>query len=157
MLKYKQIRNWAGFLIIMLLVAIPITTAAVSFVPCGNDPGDRCTFGDLVTMIVRVINYLMAFAGVVAIYYVLTAGFWLMVSLGNPERVERGKVGLSSAVVGFAIVALSFVFVNLLLNGIFARDSGTRPWYSLVFRILLTHPDALWATSVNPVRPFSLG
>src|SRR3989338_1332268 len=106
MLKYKQIRNWAGFLIIMLLVAIPITTAAVSFVPCGNDPG------------------------VVAIYYVLTAGFWLMVSLGNPERVERGKVGLSSAVVGFAIVALSFVFVNLLLNGIFARDSGTRPWYS---------------------------
>jgi|SRR3989338_64962 len=120
---------WAVSVLVFVLVASPLTAEAFAgFVRCGG-AGDQCDFSDFVVMIVRIINYLMAFAGVVAMYYVLVSAFLLITALGNPERIEKAKNGLSNAVVGFAMVALSFVFVNLVVNGILG-SGGTRPWYS---------------------------
>lgn len=123
----KSLYKILPLILVAVFISAPLTTHA-AFVTCGGD-GDPCTFGDLVIMIVRIINYLMAFAGVVAMYYVLVSGFFLITALGNPERIEKAKNGLSNAVVGFAMVALSFVFVNLVVNGILG-SGGTRPWYS---------------------------
>ena len=122
----KSLHKILPLVLVAVFISAPLTTQA-AFVTCGGD-GDPCTFGDLVTMVVRIINYLMAFAGVVAMYYVLVSGFWLITALGNPERIEKAKNGLSNAIVGFAMVALSFVFVNLVVNGILG-SGGTRNWY----------------------------
>lgn len=110
---------------------LPLPALAFSLVPCGGTGQDPCQFKHLVFLIIRVINYLISVAAVVAMYYILLNGFNLMTSLGNPEKIKKGKVGIANAVVGFGIVVLAFVFVNLLANGIFGKGptAAQRSWW----------------------------
>ena len=135
----------SGFLIFVLVsisltIVFPFPVSAQEgfhFVSCGRDTNDsgkledfeQCEFSDLVILIVRVINYLISVAAIVAMYQILLAGWNLMTALGNPEKIEHGKEGISHAVVGLAIIVLAFVFVNLLVNGIFGKEGSTRPWW----------------------------
>ncbi len=137
----------SGFLIFVLVsisltIVFPFPVSAQEgfhFVSCGRDTNDsgkledfeQCEFSDLVILIVRVINYLISVAAIVAMYHVLFAGWTLMIALGNPEKIEMGKNTLSHAVVGLAIIVLAFMFVNLLVNGIFGKEKATRPWWDV--------------------------
>src|SRR3989344_1950282 len=137
-----KIGNWKLFVICFLVVGIFFSPLLVSaqnnfhFVPCGRsdqqtagNPDAQCQFRHLIILIVRIINYLISVAGIVAMYQVLLNGWNLVTSMGNPDKIQKAKAGLSNAVVGFAIVALSFVFVNLLANGIFGGPGAQREWW----------------------------
>ena len=127
------------FLVIFLLVAVvPLPARAFSLVTCGRDqdgnkridPDEQCTLTDLFITISRLINYLVSLAGVVAVYYVINAAFGLLFSLGNPEKIQTNKTAIANAVVGLGLVILSFVFINLLVNGIFSKNSfSARHWW----------------------------
>jgi len=134
-----------------LLMVLPLPAAAFSLVPCGradqqpprdaqgniaagvnlqNYPDAECQLGHFFILIVRVINYMISLAAVVAIYQIIFAGWTLTIALGNAEQIEKGKQTLKQAVVGFAIVVLAFVFINLLINGILGdTDKATRRWW----------------------------
>ncbi|MDZ4243744.1 MAG: hypothetical protein U1C57_01430 [Candidatus Doudnabacteria bacterium] len=84
----------------------------------------------MIILIVRLINYLISMAAVVAMYYILLSGFNLVTALGDPEKIKKNKQGVTHAVVGFAIVVLAFVLVNLLVNGIFGKPDAQRNWWS---------------------------
>jgi len=122
------------------LMVLPLQTSAdFNLVPCGqtklNDQDTRpetqpCEFKHLIILIVRLINYLISMAAIVAMYYILSVGFELTVALGDPEKIKKYKQGITHAVVGFAIVVLAFVFVNLLVNGLFGRPDAPRNWWS---------------------------
>src|SRR3989344_4124104 len=117
-----------------LLAVVPLPAQAFSIVQCGTDnnkipglqPSEQCDLNDLLRLIMRLINYLVSVAALVAIYQILAAGFWMATALGNPETVKKNKEALQHAVIGFALILLSFVFVNLLVNGIFGKDGTTR-------------------------------
>jgi hypothetical protein len=117
------------------LIIVPHTTRAFQLVPCGitkdadGNITDQCKFEDLVFLIVRLINYLISFAAIVAMYHILLAGFNLVTAMGNEEKIKKSKEGITHAVVGFAIVILAFVFVNLLVNGIFGKPGAERKWW----------------------------
>lgn len=139
------------FLVCFLFLSFPhVTDAAIQLVICGTqkDPNtgvitNPCKFTDLVILLVRVINYLMGVAAIVAMYYLLLSGFNLITSLGNPEKIEKAKTGISNAVVGFGMVILSFVFVNLLVNSLFGETGSARPWWNpvCVFDITKSRPE----------------
>lgn len=130
-------------LVILCNIAVVLLPSAVSaqggfhFVPCGNEYDkdgkitNPCKFPDLIIMIVRVINYLISVAAIVAMYQVLSAGFWLTAALGNPEKIEQNKKALSHAVVGFGIIILAFVMVNLLVSGLFGTGARPQNWFRL--------------------------
>lgn len=148
------------FLPIILLIALVLllwpqaALAAPTLVPCGrsdqqpprdefgrlkadvnlaNYPHAQCDFQDLVILIVRLINYLIAVSTLVAIYFVLLSGWNLIAAVGNAEKIKTAKAGISNAVVGFGMVVLAFVFVNLLVNGIFGSPDPTqhRSWWDV--------------------------
>lgn len=131
--------------IICLVTLLPLTVAAQTefhFVPCGrsnqqtaNNPDAQCQFKHLVIMIIRLINYLISFAAIVAIHRIITGGWDLVSALGNPEKIENGKKTISHAVVGFGIVILAFIFVNLLANGLFGQGGVERKWFT---------PECVW-------------
>lgn len=132
-------RSIATFLIIStLLVAVPVSVSAITLVPCGRDlnnnkkleAAEQCDLEDIVTLITRMINYLITVAALVATYQVLTAGFNLITALGSPDKIKTAREGIGHAVVGFAMVILAFVFVNLLVNGIFGKPGAERKWWS---------------------------
>ena len=124
----------------LVLIAVPMVAEAFSLVPCGQAtaPNNQpCEFRHLVALIVRLINYLMTVAAVVAIYHVLSAGWTLLISMGNPEKIKQGREAITHAIVGFAAVTLSFFFVNLLINGLFGDPravtdpSKERKWWDV--------------------------
>src|SRR3989338_6033179 len=87
-------------------------------------PHADCQLGHLFVLIIRTINYLISMAALVAMYFIVTAGFGMVTALGNAEKIQSSKESISHAVIGFAIVILAFVFVNLLVNGIFGNTTA---------------------------------
>src|SRR3989344_2570035 len=94
---------------VLVLLAVPLAASAFQLVPCGTSaPGDHpCTFIDLVTLLIRMINYLISVAAIVAMYQVLTAGFGLVSALGDPEKIQGAKTAISNTVVGLLMVVMS--------------------------------------------------
>ena len=132
-MKYK---NKISLVIFLALLLLPLSASAFQLVPCGGTGQAACTFTDLLILLVRMINFLLAASGFVAMYFILMAAWSMVTSLGNPEKVKAGKEGLTNAVIGFAIVLLSFAFVNLLVQGIFGIQCD---WWK--------SPTALWSDS----------
>lgn len=122
-ISHKFILVPALLIAVFAVSAVPAAAATspqqsgFAIIPCGgvNNP---CTFDDLVKTAIRLINYLFAVAGIIAAYHIVTAGWGMMSALGNAEKLTNARQGLTYAVMGFAIVLLSFAFINLLL-GIF--------------------------------------
>ncbi len=101
---------------------------------CGNDPNlqydsaakmclpktDPCTpgsiacSGSLSELIIKVINYLLIFAGMIAVLAIVIGGFWYITAAGNEEQSEKGKKALINAIIGIVIVSLAFVIVRVI-------------------------------------------
>ena len=110
------------------------TTSAAGLVPCGNgnyskdvtDPNnpqgntnkeELCTVSDLFKGVVTITNFLIAFAGVFAAFFIVRAGFNMVVSLGNQAGYAAAKKQLTNAILGMIIVLIAFVAVNTLISG----------------------------------------
>lgn len=138
--KFFGFGRW-GLTRVWVLVAVvlifPLSVSAFSLVPCGGTEQSPCQFKDLVILIVRLINYLMTVAAIVAMYHILLSGWNLITAMGNSEKVKNSREGITQAIVGFAIVVLAFVFVNLLVNGLFGHPnaptdpSRVRKWWDV--------------------------
>src|SRR3989344_5072849 len=122
----------------IIALALPFSASAFSLVPCGRsdqqnktppDPNANCQLGHLFILIIRMINYLISMAAIVAIYYVLNACFGMVLAMGNAEKIQTNKEAIQNAVVGFAIVILAFVLVNLIVNGVFGQSTTERKWW----------------------------
>ena len=132
-------------LVISVSVLAPKPAAAFSLVPCGQilneaktnaDATHPCQLQDLIRLIMRVINYLISVAAMVAMYEVLSGGFGMVVALGNPDKIKGARESVTQAIVGFGMVLAAFVFINLLVNGIFGQGgvetAKNRNWYDPV-------------------------
>lgn len=113
----KKNKIFLAILVVFIFVA-PLAAYADTFslVPCGGPGQDPCTFDDLIKLGIRLVNLLFSVAAIIAAYHIVMAGWGMMSSMGNSEKLTSAKQGLTHAVIGFAIVLLSFAFVNLLLG-----------------------------------------
>ena len=134
---------WCLVLGVLVVSIFPLPAHGFSLVPCGRSspPGNEpCDLSDLISLIMRMINYLISIAGVVAMYEILSAGFNMISALGNAEKIQHSKEQIAQAVVGFAIVVLAFVFVNLLVNVLFGASSTERKWWDPNCLYNITNP-----------------
>ena len=151
----KNIKKLITFALIVVIFAgaiFPLQAfAQVPLVPCGRTGQADCQFSDLVIMLVRLINYLISLAALVAIYYILLAGFNLVTALGNAEKIESGKNTLSHAVVGFALVILAFVFLNWVVYGIFGQPATSKKWWDPSCIYGVSNPAGCPIVQITPV------
>src|SRR3989344_2257774 len=146
----------AALIVVSFVSLLPLQAQAITLVPCGRSdqqpprkedgsydvppgqtleqilqgyPDAECQLGHLFVLIIRTINYLISMAALVAMYFIINAGFGMVIALGNPEKIQTNKEAIQHAVIGFAIVILAFVFVNLLVNGIFGNTTAARRWW----------------------------
>ncbi len=103
-------------ILISALLLLPALAAARGLVPCGNEGESPCTIVDIFTLIARVTNWLLMIAGIYAVYKVIGAGFFLVITMGNEEKIAQQKKALSNAVVGFVFAMMAFMFVNTAVN-----------------------------------------
>ncbi len=89
-------------------------------VPCGDNIdviGDQCDFNDFITLINRVINFLIFFIGFPFVAIVVAyAGIKLLVSGGDTEAKSSAKKMISKVLLGLIMALLCWGIIKLVLR-----------------------------------------
>lgn len=70
-------------------------------------------FGDIIN---ASLPYIFGAAGIILLLNVITSGFKLMTSQGDPKAVGAAQAKLTTSAIGILILITSFWIVKLLLN-----------------------------------------
>ncbi|HBU07550.1 MAG TPA: hypothetical protein DEB09_05745 [Candidatus Magasanikbacteria bacterium] len=73
---------------------------------------------DIRLVIARIIRAVLGLLGIIAICIVLYAGFIIMTSGGNEEKVTYGKRILINGVIGLIIILSAFAIVSFVINAL---------------------------------------
>lgn len=79
---------------------------------------------DLVTektatqFIVDVVLYILSFVTLVAVIYIIYAGFMLLISSGDEKKLESTKKIILSVVLGILVMWIAYALVSLILNAL---------------------------------------
>lgn len=79
---------------------------------------------DLIQTIGRVVGVILSLLGVVLLGLMLYAGFLWMTAGGKDEQVKKAKDTMVRAVVGFAIILMSYAIVTFIMNAFGANMFG---------------------------------
>ncbi len=109
---------------------IPTPTDAPTPNPlCENDPHNpnnlqcQTALGIIPTQpaafIAQMLVIILSFAGGIAVLLILNSGYHIMMSQGNPDKLQEAREGLTSALVGllfiiFSVAILQLIAVNIL-------------------------------------------
>lgn len=61
-----------------------------------------------------IINIIMAVGGVIFLFMIVIGAFQWITSGGDKEAVQKARSRITNAIIGIAILALSFVIVNVI-------------------------------------------
>ena len=75
-------------------------------------------------LILRIVNFLLGVAAVVAILFIVIGGFRYIMSAGNEEQAQKGKKTLINAVIGLVIVILSYAIVSVVAQTVSCEGRG---------------------------------
>ncbi len=65
-------------------------------------------------LIAMIVKYMLYFAGIIAVVFVIIGGYYYITARGNEEQATKGRQTLVYALIGVAIVILSYVIVSAL-------------------------------------------
>ena len=86
---------------------------------------------DIRIVIVKIIRAVLGLLGIITVSLIIYAGFLIMTSGGNEEKVTKGRKTMINAVVGLIVIFSAFAIVqfviNSLTNGGFARPGQQKP------------------------------
>lgn len=116
--KYKKI------LIILIVVGIyllPVLALADTGVPSGSPPppqplSNPLGEADPRKIIGNIIKALLGIIGSIALAVFIYGGFTWMTSAGSPEKVRKGRDMIIWAVMGLAIIFLSYTVVYFVIG-----------------------------------------
>lgn len=148
MLKPK---HYILVLLPLLLLAVPFLAEAKGLVPCGGVNEDPCDVQDIFILIARVTNFLIALAGMYAVYVILGAAFWMVVSNGNTEAMATQRKTITNAIVGFVFAMMGYLFINTAVNLILLSKCKVDLRNPLMY-VIVTDPDNYQGCK-KPVSP----
>ena len=119
----KKIVSKLSYLIISgLLIA---DAASAQLVNCGRTGQTDCQVNDLIFIVERIINFLLSWAWIVSIFYIMWAGYNMMFSAGDSEALQTAKDKFRHAVIGFVLIMVSYILVNWIVS-LFSGPSEAR-------------------------------
>lgn len=103
------------FGLFILLFSIPVATSAQLNVGSWGSSFGLGT-ADLVSSVVKIVQWILGFVGLVTVIFILYGGFMWMTAGGNEEKVKKAKQVISAAVIGLIIVTLSWAIIIFVVN-----------------------------------------
>lgn len=75
---------------------------------------------NVATTISKLIPYLIGIAGLFLLFYLVAGGFGIMTSKGDPKAIEAAKAKITTAIIGFVVIAIGYLLVELvgLITGV---------------------------------------
>ncbi|MFA6098761.1 MAG: hypothetical protein WCV50_03225 [Patescibacteria group bacterium] len=106
-------------LISILALGILLVPAVVSAQATINaDLGTTFNLGtaDLESTVIKIIQWVLGFLGLIAVVFVLYGGFIWMTAGGNEDKISTAKKIISAAVVGLIIILLAWAIVTFVVG-----------------------------------------
>lgn len=102
---------------VLFFVVSPLPAAAQGDVLGVNQVGNNLLLGgdDIRVIIAKIIRAALALVGIIVFVYMIWAGFTIMTSAGNEEKVATGKRMMTNAVIGLIIIMSSVAIVQFVL------------------------------------------
>lgn len=69
------------------------------------------TLGDLVT---KIVNFLIPLAGIILFLVFIWGGYSYMTSRGDPEKIKSARAKLTTGVIGFILLIVSYLIVRII-------------------------------------------
>ena len=110
--------------------------------PCGRNQDDSttpdidetkpCTMCHIIIGGQRIIGWGMKIMTVIALTIILAMGVLYIVSAGDQGLMQTAKGGLTAAFVGFAVMLLAWLIVNVVITVLADTASSDKPFANLV-------------------------
>ncbi len=68
----------------------------------------------LAGLLLKIIRFLLTFAGIIAVGVLVVGGFWYITSAGNEEQAEKGQKAITNAIIGLVVVILAYTIVTII-------------------------------------------
>lgn len=75
----------------------------------------------------RILPYIFGAAGIVLLFMIISSGYQMMTSKGDPKIFQVAQGKLTTSILGILIVFISFWVVSLLLRFFGISFTGERP------------------------------
>ena len=118
-----KVANVLALCLTLMLVVSPLLASAqfnkgLNNVESGAGEAGVATEADFGAIALKVINVLLAIAGLIAVIFLIVGGFRYVTAGGNEEAAESGKKTITNAIIGIVIIILSFVIVRVVSNAL---------------------------------------
>lgn len=80
--------------------------------------------GTRALLIMKIISNILGLAGIVAVFFIVQNGFWMIASGGKEETITQHKKGLTWAVVGLILIILSYSIIRFIISVPYAADQA---------------------------------
>jgi len=117
----KYLKKW--YLLIFLF--LPQLSRAEQLVSCN---GIDCSVCSLIQTVSIVFNYLLSISFVIAILFLIIAGYRYLVTGGRNEEIRKAKKMVAYSISGFVAILLSFLTVHLVFMGLGMKQEK---WYKI--------------------------
>jgi hypothetical protein len=72
--------------------------------------------GDIKLVAKKIIEWALYFAAIIAVIFLIIGGFLYITSAGNETQSTKGRKTLVNALIGLAIIVLSYLIVQVVYN-----------------------------------------
>lgn len=97
----------------------------------GGDKGGKLTYSDPRIMVAKLIKTFLGVMGIIAVALALYAGFIIMTSSGNEEKIETGKKILMYCVTGAAVILGAYSITYFVYMGLYGSiNNPITPGYN---------------------------
>lgn len=95
------------------IIKIPSISPIEGPFPTTTNPG-KIRFESLGDILTIALQYLFPIAGLLLFLFLVFGGFQLLVSSGDPKKIEAGRNRITYAVLGFVLLIVSFWLTKIV-------------------------------------------
>lgn len=121
--KFIQRLGSAGAVVVGL--AVPLMTRAISFLPTGIEAPEGIGTNDPATITISIIEWALGILGLIAVTLILYGGFTWMTAGGEEKRIETAKGILKAAIIGLVIIMTAYGVAQYVFEQLITATGGT--------------------------------
>jgi hypothetical protein len=74
--------------------------------------------GSIQEFILKIIGWLLFFGAVIAVVYLIWAGYQYITAGGDPEKATKAKTAIINAIIGIVVIILSYAILNAVRRAV---------------------------------------
>lgn len=114
------------YLLILLIIfslLVPTIVFAKLVPDCGGPGEEDCTLCHFLLLIKNIIVLITEIAFAIAAFFFIVGGISFLISGGSPEKIEKAKKTITSAVIGMVIVLTSYLIVVSIIVALGGKEA----------------------------------